>query len=734
MASGKKSGAGRRAGGVTRGAVRSAKSVAGRAAESDLAVAVSERDHLIQRLSLTFGGQESSDEKVSAQKQKALMETVENAFDQVIKGHADRICVVFNEDMSFEVRDNGLGVPVQATVDENGREMSNLLLAIGRRNSSSNYVDAKDTVGTNGVGFSSVVLLSSRVDALVYRDGLLYRLSFKDGEPGFFDGDEGPGDRFEPLGEDLTALHISPDPRSEEDKRGWETGTLFRVWLDDTLFQSENPYSDADAVERIIRTCYLLPRMRAEVWSRQSLASLDGAGLEHYRGVVGADGWFRGDYQCPGGLPALVEERASSGNRPVAPVASVSGYAQYSARTVFAQRGGGVSREKVERGVAIGLAFQWDEGYDSEIEGFVNTIHTRLGGTHVKAFQAAMLDVWNKKLRSMRKGLSAKDPDVVFADIEEGLRAVVSVSTPAPEFTNQAKEELKGGPAFQRAMRSEMARLLDEWVSARSNSADVSTIAARILAAAKRRLSAQSRRDASRRAAKLSRTALPAKLVESSGAGTSAEDYLFICEGDSAVSGLKRARTADCALLGIRGKIINPLKAREKDVLDNAEVQDIINVVGAGARESFDLSAIRYKGGIVIASDADPDGDNIAVLLLALVRFLFPGLMEAGLLYRVNTPASVIQFPGGEYGARTLEDQQEKTAMLEAAGIPYEVQHLKGLGESSDDVLHRWAFADQRSWTRIVEDDGGAEMLDVVLGPDTARRKEWLASNHGIGG
>ena len=56
------------------------------------------------------------------------------------------------------------------------------------------------------------------------------------------------------------------------------------------------------------------------------------------------------------------------------------------------------------------------------------------------------------------------------------------------------------------------------------------------------------------------------------------------------------------------------------------------------------------------------------------------------------------------------------------------------LGESSDDVLHRWAFADQRSWTRIVEDDGGAEMLDVVLGPDTARRKEWLASNHGIGG
>ena len=127
---------------------------------------LSDREHLLAKLSLTFGEQEDDGETVSRQKQKAVMETVENAFDQVLKGYATRVRVKFNKDRSFTVQDNGIGLPVSEQTDEHGVVGSGVYYAIGRTKTSSNFSYEHPSVGTNGVGFSSVVLIAARVDAV----------------------------------------------------------------------------------------------------------------------------------------------------------------------------------------------------------------------------------------------------------------------------------------------------------------------------------------------------------------------------------------------------------------------------------------------------------------------------------------------------------------------------------------------------------------------------------------
>ena len=271
---------------------------------------LSDREHLLKRLSLTFGVQEDDGETISRQKQKAVMETVENAFDQVLKGYATRVRVTFNKDRSFSVQDNGIGLPVSEQTDEHGVVGSGVYYAIGRTKTSSNYGDNHSAVGTNGVGFSSVVLIAARVDAVTWKSGREFRLSFKDGQPGYFDGDNGPGDAFTPV--DPRVLHETADTRSKSERAGWEEGTRFTVWLDDSVFQSDNPYSDVDAAQRVKRTCALTPGMEATVTSYQELAN--GAGeAANLGGTVDekAGAWtavykFEGDE----GVQTLLEDAA----------------------------------------------------------------------------------------------------------------------------------------------------------------------------------------------------------------------------------------------------------------------------------------------------------------------------------------------------------------------------------------------------------------------------------------
>lgn len=681
---------------------------------------LSDREHLLAKLSLTFGEQEDDGETVSRQKQKAVMETVENAFDQVLKGYATRVRVKFNKDRSFTVQDNGIGLPVSEQTDEHGVVGSGVYYAIGRTKTSSNFSYEHPSVGTNGVGFSSVVLIAARVDAVTWKDGREFRLSFKDGQPGYFDAENGPDDAFTQV--DPRVLHESADARPKVERAGWEEGTRFTVWLNDSVFQSDNPYSDVDAAQRVKRTCALTPGMEATVTSYQELAHGAGEGANLGGTVDEKAGAWTATYKFEGdeGVQTLLEDAAPR---------------KLATDPFHVSASSEVKVKKWNVPIAADLWFTWCDAPSEHVETFNNTVFTRQGGKHYVAFQKALTAAINKRLRSMKKGLSVKDPDVTYEDVAHGLVAVVSTRMPGATYSNQAKDQLDGAPSVSKALTKMMSGPLEEWAMGRDK--NVPAVCERVLKAARARLSAQKKVDASLASAKIAKAALPAKLVEAEGAGTGATTFLMVCEGDSAVSGLKRARTLDCALLGVRGKGINALKASTEKVLANGEVKDLINAVGAGFGASFDLDAMRYPGGIVIATDADPDGSHIATLLYVIVDKLFPGLIDAGLLFQVKTPLAVVSVKNGdgqggvvELPAFTLSEAHDMMRQLADAGLSYSTDYMKGLGESTSERLHQYAFSSEKCWQRVERRDmeETERVLDVIFGGDTEKRKEWIMS------
>lgn len=679
---------------------------------------LSDREHLLAKLSLTFGEQEDDGETVSRQKQKAVMETVENAFDQVLKGYATRVRVKFNKDRSFTVQDNGIGLPVSEQTDEHGVVGSGVYYAIGRTKTSSNFSYEHPSVGTNGVGFSSVVLIAARVDAVTWKDGREFRLSFKDGQPGYFDAENGPDDEFTQV--DPRVLHESADTRPKAERAGWEEGTRFTVWLNDSVFQSDNPYSDVDAAQRVKRTCALTPGMEATVTSYQELAHGAGEGANLGGTVDEKAGAWTATYKFEGdeGVQTLLEDAAPR---------------KLATDPFHVSASSEVKVKKWNVPIAADLWFTWCDAPSEHVETFNNTVFTRQGGKHYVAFQKALTAAINKRLRSMKKGLSVKDSDVTYEDVAHGLVAVVSTRMPGATYSNQAKDQLDGAPSVSKALTKMMSGPLEEWAMGRDK--NVPAVCERVLKAARARLSAQKKVDASLASAKIAKAALPAKLVEAEGAGTGATTFLMVCEGDSAVSGLKRARTLDCALLGVRGKGINALKASTEKVLANGEVKDLISAVGAGFGASFDMGAMRYPGGIVIATDADPDGSHIATLLYVIVDKLFPGLIDAGLLFQVKTPLAVVSVKNGdgkggvvELPAFTLSEAHEMMRQLADAGLSYSTDYMKGLGESTSERLHQYAFSSEKCWQRVERRDmeETERVLDVIFGGDTEKRKEWI--------
>lgn len=679
---------------------------------------LSDREHLLAKLSLTFGEQEDDGETVSRQKQKAVMETVENAFDQVLKGYATRVRVKFNKDRSFTVQDNGIGLPVSEQTDEHGVVGSGVYYAIGRTKTSSNFSYEHPSVGTNGVGFSSVVLIAARVDAVTWKDGREFRLSFKDGQPGYFDAENGPDDEFTQV--DPRVLHESADTRPKAERAGWEEGTRFTVWLNDSVFQSDNPYSDVDAAQRVKRTCALTPGMEATVTSYQELAHGAGEGANLGGTVDEKAGAWTATYKFEGdeGVQTLLEDAAPR---------------KLATDPFHVSASSEVKVKKWNVPIAADLWFTWCDAPSEHVETFNNTVFTRQGGKHYVAFQKALTAAINNRLRSMKKGLSVKDSDVTYEDVAHGLVAVVSTRMPGATYSNQAKDQLDGAPSVSKALTKMMSGPLEEWAMGRDK--NVPAVCERVLKAARARLSAQKKVDASLASAKIAKAALPAKLVEAEGAGTGATTFLMVCEGDSAVSGLKRARTLDCALLGVRGKGINALKASTEKVLANGEVKDLISAVGAGFGASFDLDAMRYPGGIVIATDADPDGSHIATLLYVIVDKLFPGLIDAGLLFQVKTPLAVVSVKNGdgqggvvELPAFTLSEAHDMMRQLADAGLSYSTDYMKGLGESTSERLHQYAFSSEKCWQRVERRDveETERVLDVIFGGDTEKRKEWI--------
>jgi len=632
-----------------------------------------------------------------------LWEIIDNAVDEALAGHGDRIDIVLHKDGSVEVRDKARGIPVdiEPKTKLSGVEVVFTKLHAGGKFGGGSY---NASGGLHGVGASVVNALSARLDVEVDRGGSIWTTSFRRGVAGEFDG-EGASASFTP------AKGLRKAGRA---KKG-VTGTRIRYWADRQVFTKDAAFNYDELVTRARQTSFLVPGLELVI--------------RDDRGDEPVEESFKHD----GGISEFCEFLAT--DQKVTDVVRLAGTGHFTETVPMLDDAGHMTPTDVERDLEVDIAVRWGDGYETELRSFVNIVATPKGGTHVNGFERALTKTFTNAMTGTR--LIKAGDDIIKDDVLEGLTAVVTVRLAEPQFDGQTKEVL-GTPAATRIVAKVVESELTSFLTStkKNEKAQARAVLEKVVAASRTRLAARQHRELQRRKSALESSALPAKLADCRSNDVDRSE-LFIVEGDSALGTAKLARTSEFqALLPIRGKILNVQKASIGDMLKNAECASIIQVVGAGSGRTFDLDQVRY-GKIIFMADADSDGAHIRCLLTTLFfRYMRP-LVDAGRVYTAVPPLHRFELTNPKKGQEkyiyTYSDAeyQRKTAELMKKGVKWKEppQRYKGLGEMDADQLAETTMDPRhRTLRRITVDDGeaAAAVFDLLMGNDVAPRKEFI--------
>jgi DNA gyrase subunit B len=632
-----------------------------------------------------------------------LWEIIDNAVDESLAGHGERIDVVLYKDGSVEVKDRARGIPVdiEPKTKLSGVEVVFTKLHAGGKFGGGSY---NASGGLHGVGASVVNALSARLDVEVDRGGVVWTTSFRRGVAGEFDG-EGASAGFTP------AKGLRKAGRA---KKG-VTGTRIRYWADRQIFTRDASFNYDELVTRARQTSFLVPGLELVIRDE--------------RGDEVTEESFKHD----GGISEFCEFLAT--DQKVTEVIRLNGVGNFTETVPMLDDAGHMTPTDVERELEVDVAVRWGDGYETELRSFVNIVATPKGGTHVAGFERALSKTFTSVLDGTR--LLKSGEEIIKDDVLEGLTSVVTVRLAEPQFDGQTKEVL-GTPAASRIVAKVVQKELETFLTSnkREHKAQARAVLEKVVAASRTRVAARQHRELQRRKTALESSALPAKLADCRSNDVDRSE-LFIVEGDSALGTAKLARSSEFqALLPIRGKILNVQKASVGDMLKNAECASIIQVVGAGSGRSFDIEQVRY-GKIIFMADADSDGAHIRCLLATLFfRYMRP-LVDAGRVYTAVPPLHRFELTNPKKGQDkylyTYSDAeyQRKTAELMKKGVRWKEppQRYKGLGEMDADQLAETTMDPRhRTLRRITVDDGeaAAQVFDLLMGNDVAPRKEFL--------
>lgn len=376
-------------------------------------------------------------------------------------------------------------------------------------------------------------------------------------------------------------------------------------------------------------------------------------------------------------------------------------------------------------GSEVDIAMQWNSGYNEGIHSFANNIATTEGGMHEEGFRTALTNVVNKYARA-KNLLKEKDENFAGEDIREGLTAIISVKLTNPQFEGQTKTKL-GNTEMRSHVQKATNVHFAEWLE--EHPAEAKIIVAKATTASEARSAARKARDLTRRKSALEGAGLPGKLADCSSKDAS-ESEIFIVEGNSAGSSAKDARDPRVqAILPIRGKILNVERARIDKILKNMEVHSLIQAIGAGYANDFDIEKARYHK-IIILADADVDGSHIRTLLLTFFFRQMRPLVEAGFVYAAQPPLySAVVGKSKTY----IKDEAALQAFFDAnEGKKPEIQRLKGLGEMDFHELWETTMDPaQRTLLQVTVEQAALadEACSKLMGDDVSLRKLFIQQN-----
>ncbi|WP_304129330.1 DNA topoisomerase (ATP-hydrolyzing) subunit B [Gemella sanguinis] len=378
-----------------------------------------------------------------------------------------------------------------------------------------------------------------------------------------------------------------------------------------------------------------------------------------------------------------------------------------------------------ENDISIEVAFQYNNGFISNIYSFVNNIVTPEGGTHEEGVRRALTRIINKYAQT-NKFLKEKDDPLTGEDVREGLTMIVSCKHPNPQFEGQTKTKL-GNSEVRSIADKIFSEQFERFLLENPNEAKM--IMDKSLLAARARIAAKKAREITRKPAGLEISSLPGKLADCSSKDPKVSE-LYLVEGNSAGGSAKDGRdSVTQAILPLRGKVLNVQKTRRDKVLDNNEIASMIKAIGTGIEENFDIEKLRYHK-IVIMTDADVDGSHIRILLLTFFYRYFKPLIEGGYIYAACPP--LYRISHGKT-VKYVQTDQEKDEYLKSIGnIKVSIQRNKGLGEM--DATELWETTmnkENRTLLQLTVEDAvlADRTLTELMGEDVEPRKIFLEEN-----
>ena len=378
-----------------------------------------------------------------------------------------------------------------------------------------------------------------------------------------------------------------------------------------------------------------------------------------------------------------------------------------------------------ENDISIEVAFQYNNGFISNIYSFVNNIVTPEGGTHEEGVRRALTRIINKYAQT-NKFLKEKDDPLTGEDVREGLTMIVSCKHPNPQFEGQTKTKL-GNSEVRSIADKIFSEQFERFLLENPNEAKM--IMDKSLLAARARIAAKKAREITRKPAGLEISSLPGKLADCSSKDPKVSE-LYLVEGNSAGGSAKDGRdSVTQAILPLRGKVLNVQKTRRDKVLDNNEIASMIKAIGTGIEEDFNIEKLRYHK-IVIMTDADVDGSHIRILLLTFFYRYFKPLIEGGYIYAACPP--LYRISHGKT-VKYVQTDQEKDEYLKSIGnIKVSIQRNKGLGEM--DATELWETTmnkENRTLLQLTVEDAvlADRTLTELMGEDVEPRKIFLEEN-----
>jgi len=376
--------------------------------------------------------------------------------------------------------------------------------------------------------------------------------------------------------------------------------------------------------------------------------------------------------------------------------------------------------KKEMKDMVIEVAVQYNTTYKENIFGFVNTINTVEGGTHVSGFKTALTRVINdyaKKKGQLKAGSLSGD------DVREGLVSIISIKLGEPQFEGQTKTKL-GNSEVKGHVDSIVTTALSEFFE--ENPSVSKKIVSKALDSAKARLAAKRARDLVRKK-NTGVGGLPSKFASCSKKVGDTEVY--IVEGESAGGSAKQARDRDWqAVLPLKGKPLNVEKSNPAKALSSEEIVNLITVIGTGVGEQFDIEKLRYRK-VIIMTDADVDGEHIKTLLLTFFFRFMPELIENGNIYAAMPPLFRIRKKTDHY----VYDEDELKKMVEKLNVKEGgVTRFKGLGEMSSTQLWDTTMNPKtRQLKKIFIEDAveADKVFSMLMGDDVQARKEFINEN-----